>query len=140
MCQPNTSNWIFFRSFVRRYVSAASAIADTVTVVSVVVFYLSFDCYRKRHSFDRFVYVSVCVCVRVWVCANVFSIYFINYIIDYILRVICVNENFVLQLIHCCWCRVYPIFYLTLVCELIQAQVGLLNLPNTTTAGIGNTH
>lgn len=59
-------------------------------VVVAVVFYLSFDCYRLRHSFDGF----VCVCV----CVNVFSIYSINYIIDYILWVICANENFVLQL------------------------------------------
>ena len=92
-------------------------------------FYLSFDCYRKRHSFDRFVFVFLFKCV----CANVFSIYFINYIIDYILRVICANENFVLQLILC---REYIQFSIYLshigICELIQAQVRLLNLPNTT--------
>lgn len=94
----------FLRSFIRWCVSAASAIADTVIVVTVVVFYLSFDCYRKRHSFDRFVYVSATLSLSLsvwglWKC--LLDIYFINYIIDYILRVICANENFVLQLILC---------------------------------------
>lgn len=133
------------RSFIRWYVSAASAIADTVIVVTVVVFYLSFDCYRKRHSFDRFVYVGATLSrsLCLWVCG------FVQMSFRYILSIISSITFcgwFVRMRISCCnliphhSCSISSLSVSHWWMRSIQAQVGLVNLPNTTTAGIGNTH
>lgn len=73
----------FVRSFIRWYVSAASAIADTVIVVTVVVFYIfhSIVIESDIHLIGLCMWVSlstlcVCMCLCVGLCKCLFDIFY----------------------------------------------------------------